>query len=73
MSENSAALPPGLPLTLDVSFLYQGPWHDDIFKHGLEDHGEVIPGVVSATLNQFSSFFLQEETETGDGMVGNTQ
>lgn len=51
----------------------QGPWHDDIFKHGLEDHGEVIPGVVSATLNQFSSFFLQEETETGDGMVGNTQ
>lgn len=72
MSENSAALPPGLPLTL-VSFLYQGPWHDHVFKHGLEDHGEVVPGVVSATLNQFSSFFLQEETETGGGMAGNTQ
>lgn len=57
---------------LNAPFLYRGPWHGHIFKEGLENHSEIILGVIASALNQFFSFFLQEEMETGVGIVRKT-
>lgn len=62
MAENAAAHPLGAPVTLNASFSYRGPGHGHIFKERLENHSEIIPGVVPPALDQLFSSFLPEET-----------
>lgn len=62
MAENAAAHPLEAPVTLNASFSYRGPWHGHIFKERLENHSEIIPGVIAPTLDQLFSSFLPEET-----------
>lgn len=48
-----------------VCFTYRGLWHVHFFKEWLDDHCEILPCVVSPTLNQLVSRLLREAQGTG--------